>query len=349
MKPLKRVVIKEELVALTGDYRPALILNQFIYWIERMYDTDKYIREEKERASKHEIEINVDESKGWIYKTAEEINEELIVGMSKATIGKYVKQLVDSGYLAKRNNPKYKWDKTLQYRVDLYKVQKDLAKLGYALEGYKLLPGIEILDTDNENIQEDEENKEAPSTAIDEAQNSNNNSNKSIPQDKENNTINKKENMESNPIKSLVLEIIENSCVNIKKADLPKCEEEFTDIDRLKKALEICEENNNNGVKALRLAYRNIGKPNKNSHSKGASHGVNNTFKKYTKKELEEIIQKSQENKFNTAKDNCVQNSLMSEEYFDSLSDLLKGIVSDYILKSSDIKFKPYWITNYKK
>ena len=53
MKKLKRAVIKEELVELTGDFRPALILNQFIYGIERMYDTDKYILEEKERALKH--------------------------------------------------------------------------------------------------------------------------------------------------------------------------------------------------------------------------------------------------------------------------------------------------------
>ena len=43
MNKLKRVVIKQELVELTGDYRPALILNQFIYWTERMKDTDKYI------------------------------------------------------------------------------------------------------------------------------------------------------------------------------------------------------------------------------------------------------------------------------------------------------------------
>ena len=45
MTKLKRVVIKQELVELTGDYRAALILNQFIYWTERMRDTDKYIRE----------------------------------------------------------------------------------------------------------------------------------------------------------------------------------------------------------------------------------------------------------------------------------------------------------------
>ena len=160
MKPLKRVVIKEELVELTGDYRPAIILNQFIYWIERMYDTDKYIREEKERALRHDMTVDMSESKGWIYKTAEELNNELMVGMSKATVGKYINQLVEAGYLKKRKNPKYKWDKTLQYRVDLYKVQKDLAKLGYALEGYGLLPGIEIVDKDIEDLEDVEESLE---------------------------------------------------------------------------------------------------------------------------------------------------------------------------------------------
>ena len=153
MKPLKRVVIKEELVELTGDYRPALILNQFIYWIERMYDADKYILEEKERALKEDMEINISESKGWVYKTAEELSEELMTGMSKSTIGRYIKQLVEKGYLHQRRNPKYKWDKTMQYRVDLYKVQLDLAKLGYALEGYRLLPNIQIV----ENVELEEE------------------------------------------------------------------------------------------------------------------------------------------------------------------------------------------------
>ena len=177
MKPLKRVVIKEELVELTGDYRPALILNQFIYWIERMYDADKYILEEKERALKEDMEINISESKGWVYKTAEELSEELMTGMSKSTIGRYIKQLVEKGYLHQRRNPKYKWDKTMQYRVDLYKVQLDLGKLGYALEGYKLLPNIKIIEevelaedlTENEvEVIEEEknnENKEAPTFA----------------------------------------------------------------------------------------------------------------------------------------------------------------------------------------
>lgn len=179
MKPLKRVVIKEELVELTGDFRPALILNQFIYWIEKMYDTDKYILEEKERALKHDMEVSIDESKGWIYKTAEELNEELMIGMSVPTIRKYIKQLVEKGYLIQRRNPKYKWDKTMQYRVDLYKVQLDLGKLGYVLDGFKLLPNIKIVEETEtvekvEDIVEDikeNENKEAPTFAEVEASN----------------------------------------------------------------------------------------------------------------------------------------------------------------------------------
>ena len=191
MKPLKRVVIKEELVALTGDFRPALILNQFIYWIERMYDTDKYILEEKERALKEDMEINIIESKGWIYKTAEELNDELMIGMSIPTIRKYIKQLVEAGYLHQRKNPKYNWDKTLQYRVNLYKVQLDLAKLGYALEGYKLLPNIEI----KEDAEVEVDNKKAPTFAEVEAQNPKKQiDNNIIPQNTKKDSYKKKEN-----------------------------------------------------------------------------------------------------------------------------------------------------------
>lgn len=171
MKPLKRVVIKEELVELTGGFIPALILNQFIYWIERMYDADKYILEEKERALKEDIEINISESKGWIYKTATQLSEELMIGVSDSTIRRHMKKLIQSGYIHERKNPKYKSDQTLQYRVNLYKVQLDLGKLGYALEGYKLLPNIKIVDNEVVEDVKVDENKEAPTLAEVEAQN----------------------------------------------------------------------------------------------------------------------------------------------------------------------------------
>ena len=202
MKPLKRVVIKEELVELTGDFRPALILNQFIYWIERMHDTYKYILEEKERALKHEMEVSIDESKGWVYKTAEELNEELMIGMSVPTIRKYIKQLVEKGYLIQRRNPKYKWDKTMQYRVDLYKVQLDLGKMGYVLEGFKLLPNIKIVEEiepveETEDVIEDikeNENKKTPTFAeVEVEENKNIIDDNIIPQKEEKNASNSEE------------------------------------------------------------------------------------------------------------------------------------------------------------
>lgn len=202
MKPLKRVVIKEELVELTGDFRPALILNQFIYWIEKMYDTDKYILEEKERALKHDMEVSIDESKGWIYKTAEELNEELMIGMSVPTIRKYIKQLVEKGYLIQRRNPKYKWDKTMQYRVDLYKVQLDLGKLGYVLDGFKLLPNIKIVeeiesveeaDEIIEDIKENENKKTSTFAEVEADENKNLIDDNIIPQNEENYASNLKE------------------------------------------------------------------------------------------------------------------------------------------------------------
>lgn len=154
MRSLKRVVIKEELVDLTGDYMSALIINQFVYWTQRMFDTDKFLVEEKARAHKHDIEMNIDLQDGWIYKTTEDLIDELMLNLSPSTLRRNIKPLVEKGFLAERRNPKYKWDKTLQYRVNLVKIQTELAKLGYSLEGFSLLPGITVTDNRLEAIEQ---------------------------------------------------------------------------------------------------------------------------------------------------------------------------------------------------
>ena len=43
MEKIKKVVLREDLLAITGDFRKAIILNQFIYWSERVSDADKFI------------------------------------------------------------------------------------------------------------------------------------------------------------------------------------------------------------------------------------------------------------------------------------------------------------------
>ena len=42
-KKKKKAVIREDLLSITNDYRKAIILNQFIYWSERVSNSDKFI------------------------------------------------------------------------------------------------------------------------------------------------------------------------------------------------------------------------------------------------------------------------------------------------------------------
>ncbi|WP_257209115.1 hypothetical protein [Bacillus cereus] len=143
---LKRAVIKEELVALTGDFKKAVLLNQLIYWSERVSDYDQFIEEEKKRArmamnaeerQRAELFEQIELTHGWIYKTADDMSAETMLGMSKSSIGRHLETLLKEGWLERRKNPNWKGDNTYQYRVDILKVQKDLFKKGYFLEGYK--------------------------------------------------------------------------------------------------------------------------------------------------------------------------------------------------------------------
>lgn len=53
MEKIKKVVLREDLLAITGDFRKAIILKQFIYWSERVSDADKFIEKENEIARKN--------------------------------------------------------------------------------------------------------------------------------------------------------------------------------------------------------------------------------------------------------------------------------------------------------
>ena len=57
---------------------------------------------------------------------------------SATTMERIMSALVDKGWLDRRRNPKYKWDKTYQYRVNIIQIQRELMELGYSLEGYSL-------------------------------------------------------------------------------------------------------------------------------------------------------------------------------------------------------------------
>jgi hypothetical protein len=141
MENLKRAVIKEEYVAITGDMMEAIILNQFIYWSERVRDFDKFIQEERERKAKYSPNNkDVEEilpCHGWIYKKAIELKEEIMSTDSEKTINRYLTSLVEKGFLERRNNPNFKYDRTYQYRVNFCIVIDSLGSKGYLLQDYK--------------------------------------------------------------------------------------------------------------------------------------------------------------------------------------------------------------------
>ncbi len=135
-RKLRRAVVKEELVAITGDYLTAMILNQFLYWSERVKDFDKFTLEEQLRAERHGMVIDMPLAHGWIYKKAEELSEEILTSSSIQTIRRHIARLIESGFLSERSNPLYKWDRTIQYRANLTAISEALQSKGYHLDGY---------------------------------------------------------------------------------------------------------------------------------------------------------------------------------------------------------------------
>jgi len=139
-RKLKRAVIKEEFIEITGKFQSALILNQLIYWTERTHDFDRFLEEENGRNLSEGLDpVNVPLRRGWIYKTASQLSQELMLGVSDQTIARYMKELIALGFVQERANPVHKWDRTRQYRVDMINVQKALSEKGYSLPGW-LIP-----------------------------------------------------------------------------------------------------------------------------------------------------------------------------------------------------------------
>ncbi|WP_158282165.1 conserved phage C-terminal domain-containing protein [Salipaludibacillus keqinensis] len=152
MNQYKCSVIREELFLLTGDYKLALILNQMIYWSQRVRDVDAYIEEEKMRDQNSRLEL----TEGWFYKKAADLSKETFTLWSETLIRRCLIKLVEAGWLNERSNPKIKWDKTKQYRVSLVNIQRDLNKLGLQLQGYKVeVPTFSETTTEEKSTVED--------------------------------------------------------------------------------------------------------------------------------------------------------------------------------------------------
>ena len=171
---------------------------------------------------------------GYLFQYFDQVKAGELLGLSKNAIIKAFKDLQDYKLIEVVRQGQGKPNRL--YVLD-YEVSEDtLKELSYENKKASTVPPVKA--------NEDYNNSKFKS------------SNKSIPQNDLKDTDKNEKNKESE-----IIEAINNSCVNIRKQDLKKCEEEFTDIDKLKEALEICEIDiangkKSHGIKALRLAYK---------------------------------------------------------------------------------------------
>ncbi len=85
-QPLKVAVIREEFVALTGNPFQAVVLNQFLYWLQRVNDFDQFLQEEQKRKPEGQVSLR----HGWIYKKAGELAEETLLCVSDVTMWRII-------------------------------------------------------------------------------------------------------------------------------------------------------------------------------------------------------------------------------------------------------------------
>ena len=188
------------------------------------------IRDREELSLKNAKDFT--DKEGYLFQYFDQVKAGELLGLSKNAIIKAFKDLQDYKLIEVVRQGQGKPNRL--YVLD-YEVSEDtLKELSYENKKASTVPPVKA---NKENIK----------------------SNNSIPQNDLKDTDKNEKNKESE-----IVEIINNSCVNIRKQDLKKCEEEFTDIDKLKEALGICEKNNSHGIKSLRMAYKYGNRSNDN-------------------------------------------------------------------------------------
>lgn len=105
---LKVAIIREEFVAITGDFAKAVILDQLLTWNYETQDFNAF--------------------------NAAELSDMTMLGLSVPDMEKHLEELVNMG-LVKSNVTN--WRAAGLYQVDFPQLTRTLAVSGYALEGYR--------------------------------------------------------------------------------------------------------------------------------------------------------------------------------------------------------------------
>jgi hypothetical protein len=134
---MKKAVLREDMMELTQDVTQALVLGQMLYWTKTLDKVNDWLFEENKRLA--EVELPQHEyNYGWIYKSAREMRDDLMNAFSEDAIQRAFSALVTKGVLMKRNNPFVRYDRKLQYRIDIVFLRRLLKDRGYEMTDFQL-------------------------------------------------------------------------------------------------------------------------------------------------------------------------------------------------------------------
>lgn len=123
------VIIREDYLAICeGDHCAAALLNVFEYWTnvklanKEQAEIDNAIANAEGVEAKQSVDL-------WIYKRVPDLKDELLGLFGESKISAALGILHDHGFIVKRTNPRFKWDKTMQYMVITEAIENSLAKI----------------------------------------------------------------------------------------------------------------------------------------------------------------------------------------------------------------------------
>jgi len=132
------IIIREDYLEICDcDHCAAAILNVMEYWTNIKLGSAEQSEIDNTIAAKEGLEASQD-TELWIYKSHEEFQTELLnlFGMNK--IGAALTLLKGKGFLTTRNNPRFGWDRTVQYLFMTEAIQTALSSLELKSTSFKI-------------------------------------------------------------------------------------------------------------------------------------------------------------------------------------------------------------------
>jgi hypothetical protein len=123
MRPLRRIVIKEEFVELTHSLFGAMVMSRLIRKDDMARNIDHYCSVQPEIKPEDE----------WFPVTVQGIADELMIPNNPAEVWNEMYRMITAGWLQTKEDKMPRPDEPRLYRLDLDRIDMELQQQGYSL------------------------------------------------------------------------------------------------------------------------------------------------------------------------------------------------------------------------